>query len=132
MDIFKTYQFDYGDYTSYVNDRKATIGMEAEYAKGQFSTEPSYQHWLSFYGGQSGVIRFEFHQPDQPNLLILSDSQGLPIRKLLASHFNRTIYLDDQQTSTLDLNQVIADNDIDVVVFLGQISQFERFNGSGT
>lgn len=132
MDIFKTYQFNYGDFTSYVNDKKMTIGMEEEYGKGQFSRAPAFQHLFSFYGGQTGVIRFEFHQPDRPNLLILSDSQGRPIRKLLASHFNRTIYLDDVQTNSLDLDQVIADNEIDVVVFVGQVSLFERFSGTGT
>ncbi|MPN06484.1 hypothetical protein SDC9_153740 [bioreactor metagenome] len=75
------------------------------------------------------MVRFEFNQPERPNLLILSDSQGRPIRKLLASHFNRTIYLDDAQTNRLDLNSVIQENDIDVVVFVGQFSLFQGYTG---
>ncbi len=129
MDIFKTYQFDYGSFTSYVDDRQVILGMEEEYSKGQINRDPAFQHLFSFYGGQTGVVRLEFNQPERPNLLILSDSQGRPIRKLLASHFNRTIYLDDVQTNSLDLNQIIQENDIDIVVFVGQISLFQSYTG---
>ncbi|HWP51829.1 MAG TPA: hypothetical protein VN626_09050 [Clostridia bacterium] len=129
MDIFKTYQFDYGSYTSYVDDKQVILGMEEEYSQGQINRDPTFQHLFSFYGGQSGVIRLEFDQPERPNLLMLSDSQGRPFRKLLASHFNRTIYLDPQQTNSVDINQVITENDIDVVLLVGQIGMFESYTG---
>lgn len=129
MDVFKTYKFYYGSFASYVDDKQVVLGMEEEYSLGQINRDPTFQHLFSFYGGQTGVVRFEFNQPERPNLLILSDSQGRPIRKLLASHFNRTIYLDDAQTNRLDLNSVIQENDIDVVVFVGQFSLFQSYTG---
>lgn len=129
MDIFKTYKFNYGSFTAYVDDRQVILGMEEEYDQGQINRDPAFQHLFSFYGGQTGVVRFEFNQPERPNLLMLSDSQGRPIRKLLASHFNRTIYLDDVQTNSLDLSRVIQENDIDVVVLVGQISLFQSYTG---
>ena len=129
MDIFKTYKFNYGSFTAYVDDRQVILGMEEEYDQGQINRDPAFQHLFSFYGGQAGVVRFEFNQPERPNLLMLSDSQGRPIRKLLASHFNRTIYLDDVQTNSLDLSRIIQENDIDAVVLVGQISLFQSYTG---
>ncbi len=129
MDVFKVYEFDYGSYTTFVNDKKMTIGLEEEYAKGMIDRSPTFGHQFSYYGGQTGIVRFEFEQPDKPNLLLLSDSQGRPSRKLLASHFNRTIFLDDVQWRSEDIDKIIQDNDIGVVILMGQESMFELYNG---
>lgn len=129
MDIFKAYQFNYGDYTSYINDKKMILGLEKEYADGQIDRDPRAGHQFAYYGGQTGVIRLEFNHPDKPNLLLLSDSQGRPSRKLIASHFNRTIFLDDVQTRSNDIEKVIKENNIGVVILIGQESMFEIYNG---
>lgn len=127
MDDFKAYIFDYGPHTSYINEVEMELGMEKEYEAGDILRDPRAGHQFIFYGGQTGLIRLEFNKPDKPNLLMLSDSQGRPSRKLLAHHFNRTIYLDDVQSRKMDLGEVIRENDIDVVLLIGQQSMFELY-----
>jgi hypothetical protein len=126
-DAFIAYKFELGSYKSFVDDKEMVIGLEEEYEAGEIEHDPRFGHQFAYYGGQTGVVRFEFDHPDKPNLLIISDSQGRPSRKLLAYHFNKTIYLDDIQSRILDLDQIIKENNIGVVIFMGQISMFELY-----
>lgn len=126
-DAFKTYKFELGNYKSFVDDKEMVIGLEEEYEAGEIEHDPRFGHQFAYYGGQTGIVRFEFNHPDKPNLLIISDSQGRPSRKLLAYHFNKTIYLDDIQSRILDIDQIIKENNIDVVIFMGQVSMFELY-----
>lgn len=127
MDVFKTYRFDLGDYDSYVDGKKTVIGLEKEYAEGKILRDVDFNHQFSYYGGQAGVVEFDFHHPERPNLLLISDSQGRPSRKLLAYHFNRTVFLDDVQWRSMDLEQIIQEKQIGVILFMGQESMFEWY-----
>lgn len=127
LDVFRTYLFDLGEYDTYVSGKKTIIGMEKEYQQGKIVRDIDFTHQFSYYGGQSGVVEFDFHQPDKPNLLLISDSQGRPSRKLLASHFNRTVFLDDVQYRSMDLEQTVREKEIGVILFMGQGSMFEWY-----
>lgn len=128
MDAFRTYSFSLGEYDSYVDGKKTKIGLEKEYEQGKIVRDVDFTHQFSYYGGQSGVVEFDFHQPEKPNLLLLSDSQGRPSRKLLASHFNRTVFLDDIQYRSMDLQQLIEEKEIGVIIFMGQETMFEWYD----
>ncbi|WMC93721.1 hypothetical protein [Kineothrix sp. MB12-C1] len=127
LDVFRTYQFDLGEYDSYVGGKKAKIGLEEEYANGKIVRDVDFDHQFSYYGGQAEVVEFDFYQPDKPNLLLISDSQGRPSRKLLASHFNRTVFLDDFQYRSMDIQQLIEEEQIGSIIFMGQESMFEWY-----
>lgn len=127
LDVFKTYSYDLGEYDSFIGGKKAQVGLEKEYEQGKIVRDIAFDHQFSYYGGQADVVEFDFHQPEKPNLLILSDSQGRPSRKLLAYHFNKTVFLDDFQYRAFDIQQVIDENDIGVVIFVGQKSLFEWY-----
>ncbi len=125
MDIFKAYRYDVGPYTSYVDDQQMVLGLEEEYAAGQIQRDPHAGHQFIYYGGQTGVVRFEFNQPDKPNLLMVSDSQGRPSRVCIASHFNTTVYIDAKQWQNDDIDKLIEDYDIDAMLLIGQRSMLE-------
>lgn len=129
LDVFRTYRFALGEYDSYVGGKKAKIGLEEEYAKGKIVRDVDFDHQFSYYGGQAEIVEFDFHQPDKPNLLLLSDSQGRPTRKLLASHFNCTVFLDDFQYREVNIQQLIKEKQIGVILFMGQESMFEWYQG---
>lgn len=127
LDVFKTYSYGLGEYDSFIGGKKAQVGLEKEYEQGKIVRDIAFDHQFSYYGGQADVVEFDFHHPEKPNLLIISDSQGRPSRKLLAYHFNKTVFLDDFQYRDYDIQQVIQENDIGVVIFMGQISLFEWY-----
>lgn len=128
LDVFRTYKFNYGPFTSYLEDKKMVLGLEDEYEMGQIDRDIFFDHQFSYYGGQAGLVRFEFNQPTKPNLLIMSDSQGRPSRKLIAQHFNTTIFLDDVETRTKDLDEIIRKYHITVALFMGQTGMFELYD----
>lgn len=127
MDLFRTYSYSLGNYDSYVGDRKMTVGLEEEYEEGAIVRDITFDHQFSYYGGRADVIRFDFHNPRQPNLLIISDSQGRPSRKLIASHFNQTWFIDDTQYRSMDIDQLIEENQIGAVLLIGQYGIFEWY-----
>ncbi|MDD4074475.1 MAG: hypothetical protein PHC80_00120 [Eubacteriales bacterium] len=130
MDVFKTYRYDLGEYQEFVNGRERTLGMEEEYARGEFDRDPYALHQLSFFGVAGGAVRTEFHHPDAPDLLLLGDSQCRPFRKLLAYHFNTTYYMDLDTTNQTDLDAFIRENGIDAVALIGQMSMFESYDAA--
>lgn len=125
MDVFKTYSYDLPDYDSYIGDKQMRIGLEEEYQEGIINRDVGFDHQFAYYGGQADIVRFDFKNDDKENLLIISDSQGRPSRKLLASHFNKTVFIDDIQCRAMDVSQIISENEIDIVVFIGQQSMYE-------
>lgn len=127
MDKFAAYKFDLGEYHSFIGDKEITIGQEEEYEAGQMQRDPLAEHQFTYYGGQMDVVRFEFGKPDAPNLLMISDSQGRPSRKPLASHFNTTIFYDDNQWRALNIDEAIENYDIDAVLIIGQTTMFEIY-----
>ena len=126
MDIFQTYEYDLGEYSEYVNGKKMVLGLEREYADGEITDDPYFLHQLAFYGGQTPIVTIEFDNPEGKNLLLLADSQGRPIRKLLASHFKTTYHLDRLQTNEEDLDAFIKEHNIDVVLIMGQTDMFQK------
>ncbi len=126
-DVFKAYAFNYGSYTEYLENKRMILGLEDEYAAGQINRDLFFNHQFSYYGGQAGLIQIKFDHPDKPNLLMLSDSQGRPSRRQIAYHFNNTVFLDDVETRSMDLEQVIQDYDIGVILLVGQVSMFEVY-----
>lgn len=82
LDVFKTYSYDLGEYDSFIGGKKAQVGLEKEYEQGKIVRDIAFDHQFSYYGGQADVVEFDFHHPEKPNLLIISDSQGRPSRKL--------------------------------------------------
>lgn len=127
LDVFRAYRFTLREHDTFVGGNIAQIGLEEEYAAGRIVRDIDFTHQFSYYGGQSEIVEFDFYQPDQPNLLLISDSQGRPSRKILASHFNRTVFLDDVQYRELDIQQIIEENQIGVILFMGQETMFEWY-----
>lgn len=127
LDVFKAYRYELGEFKTYIKDTEIVLGLEAEYMAGQIRRVRNVGHQFIYYGGQTDVVRFEFNQPDRPNLLMCSDSQGRPSRNAIASHFNRTIFMDTDQWREGDLDQIIEENNITVMLLIGQHSMFEIY-----
>lgn len=58
----------------------------------------TYNRGMNFYafayGNDYGEVVFDFHQPEKPNLLILSNSYSNAINELIAQYFNKTYVVD--------------------------------------
>lgn len=123
-DDFYYYKFDMPYY-----DLKVDGKSNQEYdAKISFYNdtieEPAY--WL-YYGGDHGLLEFDYHQTDKENLLIIGDSYDNAINDLLSSHFNKTYNIDlrhyeNAMGISFNLNKFIKEHDIDKVLIIGSLN----------
>lgn len=101
----------YGDYEEYIHNKKTSIS------------------YGGFYGGDDGLIEFNYNNPNEGNLLIIGESFDNAITELLASNFNKT-YNVDLRAYYMDLKEefhlqkFIEEHDINKVLLIGNIDYF--------
>lgn len=95
-------EYNLGDYTKYVNgDLVSDNQIDDDYL------------FSRVYGHIQKETVFDFSNPSSDNLLIISNSFGLPIFKLIASNYNKTYIIDPRLYKNFEANKYIEDNNID-------------------
>lgn len=128
-DQFKVYSFKYNEYTKYVDGYKTTLEPMDTYTKREKYTD----YYSKMYGYIDKELRYDFHQPDKENLLILTNSFGYPIIKMIASHYNNTYAIDLRKNINFNINKYIKENQIDslLVITSGVYYKDSRFKLKG-
>jgi len=122
-------QFEITGYDYSINNNKDDDNKGINIYKEEGNIEGLYSDYEFAYGANDFIREYDFHQEDKPNLLIFSDSYVNPIKKAIASHFNKTVIVDLRANDgTFSLDQVIKDNNIDAILFL-QAYEDLYFNG---
>ena len=110
----------YGNYTDYFEAGKTT---------GSYS---------DFYGGDAGLLEFDYHREDKENLLMIGESYDNAINELLASHFNHTYNVDlrnyeRENGKPFDLDAFVKEHSVDRILLIGNIDYYvmEEFNLKG-
>lgn len=88
-----------------------------------------------FYGWDYGEIVVDYNQKKKDNILLIGESYDNAILELIASHYNKTYSIDLRHYErtfgeNFDYIKYVKENDIDKVVFIGNIDFFvsEDFN----
>ena len=94
-----------------------------------FSGEIDSISYGDYYGGIEGEVILDTGRPERKNILLLGDSFDNAIRKLVASHFNKTFSVDERtyeedMGERFILSSYVQKNDIDIVVYDGDILMF--------
>lgn len=128
-DKFKAYEYDLGPYQAYLGDEQKEIGDMQRYKYGDINRSASVDHYSKYYGsGEEGTsVKYVFNS-NKYNLLLISDSNNKPLRRVLASHFNTTVILDYRALQKYDIDQVINTNKIDIVLFAAQCKYWADTN----
>lgn len=84
----------------------------------------------TFYGGDEGEIIFDSGREDCGNLLILGESFDNALLKLIACHFDKTYCVDLRFYESFlgkefSLQNYLAENEIDKVLFIGNVNYFK-------
>ena len=101
-------------------------------AKGK--SNAYYDYYVQYFNGQYGNIVYDYHQPEQENLLILSDSYAWQIDYLIAASFNKTHVINlrygEYANGTFDIEKYAKDNNISKVLFLyeGGSTLFDQYD----
>lgn len=88
------YIFKLPDYKLYINGQLTDEhGNYSKYLKGEINRERGVDHYNSLYQRRRGEIMFDTNRNNLENILIISDSMSNPIRDVIASHFNKSIFI---------------------------------------
>ena len=130
---FTVYDFKIPKHTIYVNGKLSGYGNRDMYFNNGYYTEKGYNHYGAFYGGDFAEVSFDFKQPEKENLLVIAPSYSNAINKLLASHFNKTYYIDlrhyqNTYGKTFNPEEFCKKNKIDKFLFLISIDHLTNGN----
>lgn len=92
-------------------------GHESEVIANPNSGSFSYVY---FYGDNEALVEFDTGRPERDNILILSDSYGNAVVKLLASHYNKTYSVDTRVSGMqqFSIGDFAEKHDIDLVLII--------------
>ncbi len=126
---FTVYKYNIPEHSVYINGakEKGQYGNKDEYDKGIYNNSISTNHYAEYYGLDHGLVKYDFNQPDKENLLVISPSYSNSIKELIASHFNKTYFVDlrhYKRSIGEDFvpEEFIKNNDIDKFLFITSIT----------
>ncbi len=89
---FETYNLP--AYSVKLQNRKGAYGHIAQYAQGKYPVDPLRNHYAYCFGGDYGLIEYDFGTEGKGNLLVVASSYSNPINALIASGFDHTYFVD--------------------------------------
>lgn len=119
-DVFQAYEYDLGNYKSYLNNEPFSSNRLTSYLQGNIARSPSKDQYALFYASTSRhLVKHEF-DGNEHNILFITDSNNRPMRDVLASHFKTMYMLEYTAMNDYDLDNIIKQNDIDIVLIAAQ------------
>lgn len=118
---FCAYIYTFKKHDIYVNGKKVDYYGKYNMLMKQNPKSITYATW---YGGDAGLLLYDYNDSTKENLLILGDSFDNAINELLASEFNKTFIVDlrnykRENGKTFKLNTFVNDNNINRILFIG-------------
>ncbi|OJV64806.1 MAG: hypothetical protein BGO41_14530 [Clostridiales bacterium 38-18] len=111
-------------YTVYINGYKGYYGQKYEFINGQFTQKVAENYYGDCNGADFGLVEFDFNQPEKENAVFFIDSFSNPLKDAIASHFNKTYFVDfryyeQAMGKPFDFGDFVNENDINVAVNMG-------------
>lgn len=119
MDIFAVDEYILPEHTLHFGGREQKIGLKQVYDSGAVNREKGFDQYLNYFGFESDVITLQYEEGEK-NLLIIGDSFARAVREPLSSHFKTTIFVNFRILGEVDIEEIIRENEIDAVLFIGQ------------
>lgn len=121
IEDFCAYKFDLPKHDIYINNK--LVSSYGDYDE-LMKTQPSRVSYGSYYGGDYGLIEFDYNKQHQDNLLIIGESYDNAINELVSSYFNKTYNVDlrhyeNHMGEKFNIVKFIKENNIDKVLFVG-------------
>ncbi len=91
---FTVYDYKLPKYQTYINGSMMRYDNKNMYYNDNYPTEKGYNHYRAFYGGDYAEVVYDYKQPKKENLLVITPSYSNALNNLVASHFNKTYYID--------------------------------------
>lgn len=129
------YTFDYPNMDIYDNENQLVENhVNTNTFTQNYKASEAVEQYPYYYVESSHIYeplaKYDMHQSDKPNLLLVGDSYSRPIIDLMASHFNITYrlnannYYANNGLKPFDYDSFIEENKIDKVIFMYAIENY--------
>ena len=124
-DTLCDYVYELDEHEIFINGEQVEqLGLVDEYLNDIYEDDIKVNHYREMFGADKGEVVFDFGDNTGVNALIISDSYSNAIKPVVASHFDKTHYVDLRHYEldngrTFNLKHYLIDNDIDFVVYMG-------------
>ena len=133
-DSLYAYKYDFPEMKVKVNGEFKDYGNQ-NLTGDKFLKEEESLSYSLYFGSDAGEIVFKTGNEELDNILVIGDSFDNAVLKLLACHYNGTHSVDlrnyeHYMGKKFDFDSYVEENDIDKVLFIGNIDYFilEEFN----
>ena len=119
---FTVYRFDYPEMKIEVNGLpRAALGSQEAYFAGKYSTNPLFNHYGKFYGGDNELVHIETDRTDRGNLIMFSNSFANAILPLLASHYHHLWmvdfrYFEPAMKKNINFMEILEEGNVQVLI----------------
>lgn len=136
-DTICDFDYEMPEYTVTVNKEKVEeYGARLAYRQNHYDADKATNHYREFFGKDSAEVIYDFGNNTGVNAVIISDSYTNAIKPVLASHFDKTIFIDlryylSEFDEFFNLSAYMEKYDIDLVVWVGGLTTVymdESFN----
>ena len=123
---FTIYTFDIPEHDTMINGVEKKYNHISEFINHDYKYNKNRNFYGEVYGADYGEIVFDFHQPEKPNLLIVSNSFSNAVNELIAQYFNKTYVVDlryykEQRGSDFKYSEYIKNNHIDKTLIMADL-----------
>lgn len=122
---FTVYEYPELKYKVYINGKEKNYNNKQLYRDKKYSLKKYSNHYGLYYGSDYAEVIYDFNKPEKDNILIICTSFSNSIKDLIASHFNKTYYVDLRHYENFDVNKYIEEHNIDKVLLMGDIISFD-------
>jgi len=97
-----------------------SYNLSQSYHAGNYSTDPYYYHYGEYFGGINGFLEYVSANSSNRNLMLLGDSNKMPLHALLAAHYHRTYMINmPEYPGDFNLVDFLADHPVDDILLVG-------------
>ncbi len=98
------------------------------YLKGNYSTEPYFDHYRMLFGSFNKRVEYIFPGSPDRSLLILGSSYRTPVQPFIASHYRHTYVIDLRFEEGFSLGAFLQEHPVQDVLILGEDNVVYQFD----
>lgn len=119
------YKYDLKKHSIYLNEKEVDVlGNRNNYYTNTYDKDDHINRYRDWFGFDAGLVVFDYGKNTGIDALIVSDSYSNAFKDVLASHFDKTYYLDLRYyerdlKNKFSYKDFLEKHKIDVVIFIG-------------
>lgn len=119
---FTAYKFLFEEHDEYIDGTKSIYGKYKDFYNNDFDNSSITNFYAYYYGSDQAEIKYDFHNQERDDILIISSTYSNPINTLIASHFNKTYVVDLCHYENFNIYEYMNKNKLKKILIIADIN----------